>query len=88
MSTHTHRFIDTYKGLVGFGLDRKTDENTLKYCLQKFSDDLFLDTLTERLSDEDIEEIFNLITRMLKKHLSEEEYHRLYMKDLELKADI
>ncbi len=39
MALHSHDFIESYDGLVGFGLNRETDENTIIYYLQKFSDD-------------------------------------------------
>jgi TorA maturation chaperone TorD len=81
MAKHTHHYIDTYEGLVGMGFDRKTDENTIIYYLQKFSDDALMKALTARLSDEELEEIFLLLTRLLKKHLSDSEYHRLFLKD-------
>ena len=29
MKKHSHRFIEEYKGLVGFGLDRKTNEYSI-----------------------------------------------------------
>ncbi|MDQ1330407.1 MAG: hypothetical protein QG578_670, partial [Thermodesulfobacteriota bacterium] len=45
MVKHTHDFVERYTGLVGFGFDRETDENTVRYYLQKFSDD----ALTENL---------------------------------------
>jgi hypothetical protein len=38
---HSHNFVNEYQGLVGFGLDRETDEKSLKVYLQKFSDDTF-----------------------------------------------
>ncbi|MBW1763489.1 MAG: cytoplasmic protein, partial [Deltaproteobacteria bacterium] len=38
MAAHSHKFVEEYEGLVGFGMDRETDENTLIYYLQKFSD--------------------------------------------------
>ncbi|MGA7144237.1 MAG: cytoplasmic protein [Desulfobacterales bacterium] len=81
MSDHTHRHVETYNGFVGMGFDRKTDENTIIYYLQKFSDDTLMKALAERLSDEELEEIFSLLTRLLKKHLSDSEYHRLFLKD-------
>ena len=81
MEKHSHRFVETYQGLVGFGLDRDTDEKTLIYYLQKFSDDRFLQALIKRLSDTELEEIMQLIFRVMKTHLSEEEYHRLFLKD-------
>jgi hypothetical protein len=38
MGIHSHNFVETYRGLVGFGADRKIDENTVIYYLQKFPD--------------------------------------------------
>ena len=71
MPVHTHNFIETYQGLVGYGADRETDENTIIYYLQKFSEDSLMATLTKRMTDGELEEIFNLINRLLKNHLSE-----------------
>ena len=81
MHKHTHEFVESYDGLVGFGLDRSTNEKTIVYYLQKFSDDDLMARLVNRLSDPELEEIFNLLTRLLKKHLSEPEYHRFFLKD-------
>jgi hypothetical protein len=78
---HTHHFVNQYQGLVGFGLDRETDEKSLMVYLQKFSDDDFLKTLIPRLSDDEIKEIFEFIFRFLKTHLKKEEYHRLFLKE-------
>ena len=81
MTVHTHNFIETYQGLVGYGADRETDENTIIYYLQKFSEDRLMATLTKRMTDGELEEIFNLISRLLKNHLTESEYHKLFLKD-------
>ncbi|MGA3083676.1 MAG: cytoplasmic protein [Thermodesulfobacteriota bacterium] len=78
---HTHHFVNQYQGLVGFGLDRETDEKSLMVYLQKFSDDDFLNILIPRLSDDEIEAIFTFICRFLKIHLKKEEYHQLFLKD-------
>lgn len=78
---HAHNFVETYDGLVGFGADRQTDENSVVYYLQKFSDDLLMQTLVKRLSDDELSEIFNLITRLLKNHLNKTEYHSLFLKE-------
>ena len=83
MSRHTHRFVDEYDGLVGFGLDRETDANTLTYYLQKFSDDELMALLRGRISEPDMEALFDLLTRLLKRYLSEEEYHQYFLKDEE-----
>ncbi len=83
MAKHSYNFVEKYKGLVGFGLNRETDENTVIYCLQKFSDDRLQDHLRGKLTDAELEEIFNMVMRLLKTHLSEPEYHRLFLKDAE-----
>ena len=81
MAKHTHDFVETYSGLVGFGLDRKTDENTIIYYLQKFSDDELMKKLVPKLTDDELNEIFIRITGLLKKYLTEAEYHDLFLKE-------
>ncbi len=81
MKKDTHEFIQEYKGLGAFGLDRKTDEETIMFYLQKFSEDLFLKTLIPKLSDQELEEIYLFINKKLKQHLTEDEYHSLFLKD-------
>jgi len=81
MTQHSHTFVETYDGMVGFGLDRQTDEQTVQYYLQKFSDDKLMKTLMNRLTAAELEEIFTLISRLLRQHLSENEYHRLFLKE-------
>ncbi|MCF8080152.1 MAG: cytoplasmic protein [Desulfobacterales bacterium] len=80
-AAHAHRFVEQYDGLVGFGLDRKTDEHTLIYYLQKISDDALAKTLVERMSDEELEQLFSLLNRLMKRHLKDGEYHRLFLKE-------
>ena len=81
MSKHTHHFVEEYDGLVGFGLDRETDEKTVVYYLQKFSDDKLMKKLIKRLNDNELEEIFALITRLLKKHFTHSEYHQIFLRE-------
>ncbi len=81
MAAHTHDFVENYNDLVGFGLNRETDENTIIYYLQKFSDDELIKTLVTRMTDDELEKIFSMVTKMLKNHLTEPEYHRLFLKD-------
>jgi hypothetical protein len=81
MKIHTHNFVETYQGLVGYGADRETDENTIIYYLQKFSDDQFMKLMTKRMSDAELLELFDFVNRLLRKHLSEAEYHRHFLKD-------
>ncbi len=81
MRKDTHNFIQEYKGLGAFGLDRKTDEETIMFYLQKFSEDSFLKAFISRLSDLELEEIYFFINKKLKQHISEDEYHTLFLKD-------
>ena len=81
MKKDTHNFVQEYKGLGAFGLDRETDEETIMFYLQKFSEDSFLKTILPRLPDRELEEIYLFINDKLKRHLSEEEYHSLFLKD-------
>lgn len=81
MANHTHRFIETFEGFIGFGLNRESDMDTVIYYLQKFSDDQLMTLLRKRLSDEELQTIFDLLSGLLRKHLSEPEYHRYFLKD-------
>lgn len=79
MPKHSHHFVETYQGLIGFGLDRKTDEDTVICYLQKFSDDTLMERLRPRLTDADLENIFSMLSDLLRRHLSEKEYHDLFL---------
>lgn len=81
MPTHTHNFVEHYDGLVGYGADRETDESTIIYYLQKFSDDNFMAVMAKRMTDEELLEVFDLVNRLLKTHLNETEYHTLFLKE-------
>jgi hypothetical protein len=81
MARHTHQFVEDYTGLVGYGLDRETDESTLIYYLQKFSDDAVMSALIKRLDDRELAELFDGINRLMRRHFTEAEYHRLFLKD-------
>lgn len=80
MAHHSHHFVESYDGLVGYGLDRETNENTLIYYLQKFSDDQLMNVLKTRMSDREMDELFEQLSALLHKHLTEEEYHQLFLK--------
>lgn len=81
MARHSHRFVEEYTGLVGFGLDRETDEATLTVYLQKFSDDELLEALGPKLTDQQMNELFNLLSRLLQEHFNDEEYHKFFLKE-------
>jgi len=83
MGRHSHRFVDEYDDLVGFGFDRETDEKSLTWYMQKFSDDDHMALIRERMSEGDLKTLFDQLGGLLKKYLSEEEYHRVFLKDQE-----
>jgi len=64
-----------------FGLDRATDEQSLESFVQSFADSEVLGRLIPRLEDHEIEEILDFLTALMKKHLSETEYHQLFLGD-------
>ena len=49
MPQHSHDFVEEYTGLVGFGMDRPTDEATVRVYLQKFADDACMAAILPRL---------------------------------------
>lgn len=81
MKKDTHQFIHEYQGIGAFGMDRASDEETIMFYLQKFSEDTFMKAFLPRLSDRELEEIYDWVNTFLKKHVSEDEYHSLFLKD-------
>lgn len=81
MSEHKHTFVDTYDGMVAFGFSREVDEESLKYYLQKFSEDDLVNVLVPRLSDEEIHQLFEFMGGLMRKYFSDGEYHQLFLKD-------
>lgn len=81
MARHSHEFVEAYQGLIGFGLNRETDENTLVCYLQKFSDDSLIQVLKSRLTDHELATLFDTLSNLMRKHLTEDEYHRLFLKE-------
>jgi len=62
-----------------FGLDRATDEQSLITFLKQFSEDSLLGTLAPRMSEEEIHQVVDLLTMVMRNHLSGEEYHSLFL---------
>lgn len=81
MPQHSHDFVEQYNGMVGYGLDRETDQATLQVYLQKFSDDALMKNLLPRLRQGEMDQLFDLLSGLLRAHLKEEEYHELFLKD-------
>lgn len=64
---------------IVFGFDRATDEQSLQLFLQRFTDKKVLGVLLPRLQDDDIFTTVDFLTGIMHKHLSEKEYHALFL---------
>ncbi len=81
MAQYSHRFVEAYEGPVAVGLSREIDEASFIVYLQKFSDDRLMETIRCRLSDEEIRQATEWVSNLLRKHLTHEEYHRLFLRE-------
>jgi len=66
---------------ICFGLNRTMDEQSLKAFIQRFSRDSVLSALVPRLEDREITELLDTLSDLMRKHLSEQEYHRLFLSE-------
>lgn len=64
---------------IAFGFDRMTDERSLMFFLQQFTEKKLLQSLLPRLEDDEIIAMVDFLTMIMQKHLSEREYHRLFL---------
>ena len=67
------------KEQICFGLDRPLDEQSLIAFMEILSTPDLLHVLVPRLEDEEILAVVDFFTGLMKKHLSHEEYHRLFL---------
>ena len=70
---------NTQPHTIAFGFDRATDELSLGLFLQHFVDKKLMETLLPRLQDEEILATVDFLTGIMRKHLSEKEYHSLFL---------
>ncbi len=66
---------------ICFGLNSQLDQQSLSRFLQLTGRPEFADFLSQRLSSQDIHACVDFLTDILKRNLSEEEYHRLFLQD-------
>jgi hypothetical protein len=81
VARHQHTFVDRYDGMVGFGFSREVDEKSLMFYLQKISEDDLVKVLVPRLSDLEITDLFEHLSQLMRKYLTDDEYHHLFLKD-------
>ncbi len=66
---------------ICFGMDRATDELSIISVIKRFAGDKLLQELVPKLSDGEIQELLNCISATMKKHLTERQYHKLFLSD-------
>ena len=76
----SHKFVEEYDGLIGFGFSREVDEYTLTYYIQRFSDDELMALIRKRMADEDIDALSTMLMRLMRKYLTDKEYHAYFFK--------
>lgn len=64
-----------------FGLSEDLDKQSFACFLQLAGDQRFAQTLAKRLSTTEILAHVDAFTHLLRQHLSEDEYHRLFLGD-------
>jgi hypothetical protein len=76
---HSAAISEFGKKQICFGLDRPLDERSLIAFMEILSTPDLLHVLVPRLEDEEILAVVDFFTGLMKKHLSHEEYHRLFL---------
>lgn len=66
---------------ISFGWDRTTDERSCQAFVQRFSRPDLLSVLTPRLTDQELTALVDHLSTLMRQHLSEGEYHRLFLAD-------
>lgn len=66
---------------ICFGLNRELDEASLALFLRLFSREELLNALLPRLAEEEISSVVNQLTGILRQHLTEKEYHEIFLGD-------
>ncbi|MGI6656580.1 MAG: cytoplasmic protein [Desulfobulbus sp.] len=64
-----------------FGLDRTTDEQSLCSYLRLFSSERLTSVLVPRMTGEEIDQLVDHLTGLMRRHLSDDEYHSLFLGD-------
>ncbi|MEE4240910.1 MAG: hypothetical protein V2I36_05560 [Desulfopila sp.] len=64
-----------------FGLTEELDRESFACFLQLAGEKKFAETLSQRASCQEINDFVDTFTGLLRRHLSETEYHTLFLKD-------
>lgn len=64
-----------------FGLSTKLDQESIACFLQLLGRKELAETLAKRLSSVEIEELVQFATGLMKKNMTEDEYHELFLQE-------
>jgi len=64
---------------IVFGFDRASDEHSFELFMRQFVDKKLMETLLPRMLDKDISATVDFLTGIMRKHLTEKEYHSLFL---------
>ena len=64
-----------------FGLNRSEDERSLVSFLKLFCREKLTSLLIPRMTDSEIQQTVELLSAVMRNHLSEKEYHALFLGD-------
>lgn len=81
MTIRAHSSTGQSASTICFGMNRSLDEQSLAIFLQRVTCDELLATLIPRLEDGEVSSVVDFLTGLMHKHLTKQEYHRLFLKD-------
>jgi hypothetical protein len=70
---------DSSAHAILFGLNRVEDERSLAIFLRLFARRELTDVLVPRMTDAEIRQTVDLLTTIMRNHLSKKEYHALFL---------
>lgn len=76
-----NNFMKPDASKICFGLSEELDQQSLSTFLQLCGRVEFADEISTRLSSEETTELIDHIMKLLRNHLSENEYHRIFLGD-------
>ncbi|MFT5726016.1 MAG: hypothetical protein ACI8PB_000132 [Desulforhopalus sp.] len=79
--SHNNNFMKLDASKICFGLTKELDQQSLSTFLQLCGRPEFAEEISTRLSSEETTELIDHVMKLLKNHLSENEYHRLFLGD-------
>jgi hypothetical protein len=64
---------------ICFGLNRRTDEQSLAHFISRFASPAVLEALIPRMTDTEITETLDFLSKIMANHFQESEYHTLFL---------